>query len=202
MTTLKNRWSTQFWVIWAWFPQLWVIAQIWVFTQIWGIPDGFTQIWVMDVVNAWAIISGFWFHSNLSLPLKSEFVTQIWGKAFPSNLSDELRFEWRTQIWVKSKTTYYRPSIEKVIFVVVGNIRIIGDHIQVAIHYLCFFTINAWQFRNCKEGFHHCKLETPSTSWVMFMPSLVSITAVGYHKAFADYQAFKWNFVRLNFSGI
>ena len=150
MTTLKNRWSTQFWVIWAWFPQFWVIAQIWGFTQIWGIPDGFTQIWVMDVVNAWAIISGFWL-----------------------------------------KNTYYRPSIHNAIFVVVGNIRIIGDHIQVATHYLCFFTINAWQFRNCKEGFHHCKLENPSTSWAMFMSSFVSIVAVGYHKAFADYQAFK-----------
>ena len=150
------------------------------------------------------------FHSNLSdgrcecladnkwflISPKSEFVTQIWVRhsnlrAFPSNLSDELRFKWRTQIWVKSKTTYYRPSIHNVIFVVVDNIRIIGDHIQVAIHYLCFFTINAWQFRNCKEGFHHHKLETPSTSWVMFMSSFVSIVAVGYHKAFADYQAFK-----------
>ena len=165
MTTLKFRWNTQFWVIWAWFPQFWVIAQIWGFTQIWGIPDGFTQIWVM-----------IWFHSNLSLSLKSEFTTQIWGKStaelFP-------------------QTTYYHPSIHNVIFVVVGNIRIIGDHIQVAIHYLCFFTINAWQFRICKEGFRHCKLETPPTSWVMFMSSFVSIVAVGYHKAFTDYQTFK-----------
>ena len=113
-----------------------------------------------------------------------------------SNLGDTRRFhfEWRTQIRVKSKTTYYRPSIHNVLFVVVGNIRVIGDHIQVAIHYLYFFTINAWQVRNCKEGFHHCKLETPSTSWVMFMSSFVSIVAVGYHKAFADYQTFKlWN---------
>ena len=128
MTTLKNRWSTQFWVIWAWFPQFWVIAQIWVFTQIWGIPDGFIQIWVC--------------HSNLSSSLK-----------FEGKLCFSLKFEWRTQISVKSKTTYYRPSIHNVIFVVVGIIRIIGDHIQVAIHYLCFFTINAWQFQNCKEGF-------------------------------------------------
>ena len=139
MTTLKNRWSTQFWVIWAWFPQFWVIAQIWGFTQIWGIPDGFTQIWVM-----------IWFHLNLSSSLKSEFITQIWGKS-------------TAELFPKS--TYYRPSIHNVIFVVVGSIRIIGDHIQVAIHYLCFFTINAWQFRNGKEGFRHCKLETPSTSW-------------------------------------
>ena len=166
MTTLKNRWSTQFWVIWAWFPQFCVIAQIWVFTQIWGIPDGFTQIWVR--------------HSNLSSSLK-----------FEGKLCFSLKFEWRTYIWVKSKTTYYRPSIHNVIFVVVGIIRIICDHIQVAIHYLSFFTINAWQFRNCKEGFHHCKLETPSTSWVMFMSAFVSIVAVGYHKAFADYQTFK-----------
>ena len=66
------------------------------------------------VVNAWAIISVFLFHSNLSSSLKSEFVTQFWGKSFPSNLSDELRFEGRTQIWVKSKTTYYCPSIHNV----------------------------------------------------------------------------------------
>ena len=33
------------------------------------------------VVNAWAIISGFWFHSNLSLSLKSVFVTQLWRKS-------------------------------------------------------------------------------------------------------------------------
>ena len=33
------------------------------------------------VVNAWAIISGFWFHPNLSLSLKSVFVTQLWGKS-------------------------------------------------------------------------------------------------------------------------
>ena len=139
--------------------------------------------------------------AELLISLKSEFVTQIWIRhsnlrekhswTFPSNLSDELRFEWRTQIWVKSKTTYYRPSIHNLIFVVVGNIRIIGDHIQVAIHYLCFFTINTWQFRNCKEEFHHCKLETPPTSWVMFMSSFVSIVEVGYHKACADYQTFK-----------
>ena len=141
MTTLKNRW----------FPQFWVIAQIWGFTQIWGIPDGFTQTWVMDQ------------------PIGMGYITQIWGKStaelFPqiwvmnSDLSDELRFEWKN----KKQNTYYRPSIHNVIFVVVGKIRIIGDHIQVAIHYLCFFTINAWQFRNCKGGFHHCKLETPST---------------------------------------
>ena len=37
------------------------------------------------VVNAWAIVSGFWFHSNLSSSLKSEFVTQIWGKSSASS---------------------------------------------------------------------------------------------------------------------
>ena len=65
------------------------------------------------VVNAWAIISVFLFHSNLSSLLKSEFVTQIW--VTNSDLRDELRFEWNqkpliiaqafttsiTQIWVK-----------------------------------------------------------------------------------------------------
>ena len=72
MTILKNRWSTQFWVIWAWFPQFWVIAQIWGFTQIWGIPDGFTQIWVIGVVNAWATISGVWFKNHLLSPKHSQ----------------------------------------------------------------------------------------------------------------------------------
>ena len=44
------------------------------------------------VVNAWAIISGFWFPSAKLFP-------QIWVTDL--DLGDELRFEWRTHIWVK-----------------------------------------------------------------------------------------------------
>ena len=58
------------------------------------------------VVNAWAIISGFWFHWNLSSSLKFE------GKAQLS-----LKFEWRTQIWVTnsnlSETVWYPPDLSE-----------------------------------------------------------------------------------------
>ena len=70
-------------------------------------------------------------------------------RRFHSNLSDG-----RCECLGDNK---YCPSIHNLLFVVVGNIRIIGGHIQVAIHYLGFFTINAWQFRDCKEGFHQAR---------------------------------------------
>ena len=58
------------------------------------------------VVNAWAIISGFWFHRNLSSSLKFE------GKAQLS-----LKFKWRTQIWVTnsnlSETVWYPPDLSE-----------------------------------------------------------------------------------------
>ena len=183
MTTLKNRWSTQFWVVWAWFPQFWVIAQISGFTQIWGYQTVSLKFeWWIDFIQIWVR------HSNLSSSLKFE------GKA---QLNFSLKFEWRIQIWMTNsdlreiKNHLLSPKHSQRNICGCSVIRIIGEHIQVATHYLCFFTINAWQFRNCKEGFRHCKLETPSTSWVMFMSSFVSIVTVGYHKAFADYQTFK-----------
>ena len=58
------------------------------------------------VVNAWAIISGFWFHSNLSSSLKFERKAQL-----------SLKFEWRTQIWVTnsnfSETVWYPPDLSE-----------------------------------------------------------------------------------------
>ena len=58
------------------------------------------------VVNAWAIISGFWFHWNLSSSLKFEGKSQL-----------SLKFEWRTQIWVTnsnlSETVWYPPDLSE-----------------------------------------------------------------------------------------
>ena len=61
MTTLKNRWSTQFWVIWAWFPQFWVNPQIWAITQNWWNHAQITQNWVLHLflrVVIYLIVSG------------------------------------------------------------------------------------------------------------------------------------------------
>ena len=58
------------------------------------------------VVNAWAIISGFLFHWNLSSSLKFEGKAQL-----------NLKFEWRTQIWVTnsnlSETVWYPPDLSE-----------------------------------------------------------------------------------------
>ena len=77
------------------------------------------------VVNAWAIISGFWFHSNLSLSLKSEFVTQIWGK---TELSPTIRHKVSINRLFVSK-----PSI---VFDYTGiGILVSGGHLS---HYHCY----------------------------------------------------------------
>ena len=77
------------------------------------------------VVNAWAIICGFWFHSNLSLSLKSEFVTQIWGK---TELSPTIRHKISINRLFVSK-----PSI---VFDYTGiGILVSGGHLS---HYHCY----------------------------------------------------------------
>ena len=59
-----------------------------------------------NVVNVWAIISVFLFHSNLSSSLKFEVKAQL-----------SLKFEWRTQIWVTnsnlSETVWYPPDLSE-----------------------------------------------------------------------------------------